>query len=430
MRLFRVAGPDVAPVAAVAALRGRPNRFLLHSGSDLDGVGRWSFAGWAEETLTGAGEDPFAALEAVIPVVERDPGGPVPLAVGWLGYDLGRFVERRLAARPAGEDDVEDLFFALPRAVWRHDGRTGRGETVGWDEGAVKALAAVIAAGGTVGPRPCFGALTAPPAAMHLAAVERILAYLRAGDVFQVNLARRWFAPLVEAGDPLALYAALDARVPFGAMIETARGAVLSGSPELFLRRGAGSERVETRPIKGTRARGADPASDRALAEALAADPKERAEHLMIVDLLRNDLGRVAAIGSVVVEDFARVVALPTVHHLISTIAGRVESSVSTAAILRATFPGGSITGAPKVRAMEIIDELEPQRRGVYTGALGYFGAGGEIDLAIVIRSGVLTRRGLAVHVGGGVVIDSTPERELEETEEKGKNWRQALAGG
>ena len=183
---------------------------------------------------------------------------------------------------------------------------------------------------------------------------------------------------------------------------------------------------VETRPIKGTRARGADPASDAALAAALTADEKELAEHLMIVDLLRNDLGRVAELGSVRVDGFARVVSLPTVHHLVSTVSCRPRGDL--AALLRATFPGGSITGAPKVRAMEIIRELEPSPRGVYTGALGWLGAGGTLDLALAIRTAVVTADRLSLSVGGGVVADSTPERELEETEEKAAAWRRALA--
>jgi para-aminobenzoate synthetase component 1 len=307
---------------------------------------------------------------------------------------------------------------------------TGRGEIVGHDERARRELAEALAEPRPPGPAPRLGPLIGPPPEEHLAAVGRILDYLRAGDVFQVNLARRLAAEVIEPGDPAVLYAALDGRAPapFGALVETASGTILSGTPERFLGRAAGSDRVETRPIKGTRARGPTPEAHAALAAELAADAKERAEHLMIVDLLRNDLGRVAQIGSVTVEDFARVVSLPTVHHLVSTISCRLAPATTTAALLRAAFPGGSITGAPKVRAMEIIDELEPARRGVYTGAIGWLGAGRELDLAIVIRSGVLTEKRLSVHVGGGVVIDSSPERELEETEEKAAGWRAAIA--
>jgi para-aminobenzoate synthetase component 1 len=280
-------------------------------------------------------------------------------------------------------------------------------------------------------PPPLLGPLTPDhPPSQHLAAVERALGYIRAGDIYQVNLARRLSAPIVTPGDPLALYARVAAAspAPFGALLECDGAVVISDSPELFLRRGAGSRRLETRPIKGTRRRGRAPAEDAALAAALAADDKERAEHLMIVDLERNDLGRVAATGSVRVEGFARVVTLPQVHHLVSTVACDVRDGASTAEILRATFPGGSITGAPKVRAMQLIDELEPTRRGPYTGAIGFLGAGGAIELSIVIRTAVLAAGTLTLHVGGGIVADSSPARELDETEEKSAGWRAALA--
>jgi anthranilate/para-aminobenzoate synthase component I len=201
--------------------------------------------------------------------------------------------------------------------------------------------------------------------------------------------------------------------------------AVVSSSPERFLHRAPGSDRLETRPIKGTRRRAGRPDEDARLAADLAADPKERAEHLMIVDLERNDLGRVARTGSVAVDSFARVVELPTVLHLVSTVS--CLTGAGAADILRATFPGGSITGAPKRRAMQIIDELEPFRRGVYTGAIGYLGQGGAIDLSIAIRTAVVSPSHLTVGVGGGVVADSTLGRELEETEEKAAAWRAIL---
>jgi para-aminobenzoate synthetase component 1 len=185
---------------------------------------------------------------------------------------------------------------------------------------------------------------------------------------------------------------------------------------------------VETRPIKGTRRRGQGAGEDARLAAELAADEKERAEHLMIVDLLRNDLGRVAETGSVRVDDFARVVSLPTVHHLVSTVSAAPRADAGAAALLGACFPGGSITGAPKIRAMQLIDELEPWRRGPYCGAIGYLGARGAIDLCIAIRTLVVCGGRLHLHVGGGIVADSTPARELEETEEKAAAWRAALA--
>ncbi|HZJ70545.1 MAG TPA: chorismate-binding protein, partial [Planctomycetota bacterium] len=217
-----------------------------------------------------------------------------------------------------------------------------------------------------------------------------------------------------------ALYRALAevAPCPYGALLEADGVTVISGSPERFL--ALVGDRVETRPIKGTRPRGPGAATE------LAASPKDAAEHLMIVDLERNDLGRVAELGSVAVDSFARVVALPTVLHLVSTVSCR--TSAGLAELLRATFPGGSITGAPKRRAMQIIDELEPFARGAYTGAFGTIGRDGALDLAIAIRTAIVTPSEVRVAVGGGVVADSTLERELEETEEKAAAWRAALA--
>ncbi|HVU50916.1 MAG TPA: anthranilate synthase component I family protein, partial [Polyangia bacterium] len=210
------------------------------------------------------------------------------------------------------------------------------------------------------------------------------------------------------------------APAPFGAFLAAGDGAaaLVGNSPERFLAldgRGA----VETRPIKGTRARARTAAGDEAARAALVGSPKDRAEHVMIVDLERNDLGRVCETGSVVVDGVARVLTLPTVHHLVSTVRGRLRAGVGLAALLEATFPGGSITGAPKRRAMQIIDELEPAARGPYTGATGWLGAAGDLDLAVAIRTALVSGGRLSLSLGGGIVADSTPEDEWAETEVK-----------
>ncbi len=202
---------------------------------------------------------------------------------------------------------------------------------------------------------------------------------------------------------------------------------IVGNSPERFLSLSCDGA-VETRPIKGTRPRGADAAADRAAAVDLSAAAKDRAEHVMIVDLERNDLGRVCRPGSVEVASLMRVVSLPTVHHLISTVRGHLRPEVGLGALLAATFPGGSVTGAPKRRAMQIIDELEPAPRGAYTGATGWLGAAGDLDLAIAIRTAVLRAGALELSVGGGIVVDSTPEAELAETEVKARAFA-ALCG-
>jgi len=227
-------------------------------------------------------------------------------------------------------------------------------------------------------------------------------------------------ARIIRTGDPLHIYAALatTAPSPYGALLEADGVTVISGSPERFL--GTVGDRIETRPIKGTRPRGASPAADRCLAQELERSEKDRAEHLMIVDLERNDLGRVCEIGSVEVARMAALRSYSRVHHLVSSVQGTLRDPGDWLALLAATFPCGSITGAPKIRAMQIIEELEPVRRGVYTGAIGVFDAAGGIDLSVAIRTALARAGSLELALGGGIVADSDPDAELRETRDKG----------
>ena len=280
-------------------------------------------------------------------------------------------------------------------------------------------------------PAPAAGPIAHGPLAAslaperHRASVRRILDYLAAGDAYQVNLTQPFAAPL-EA--PAArLFAELAARhpVPHATYLDVGDAQLVSNSPELFLRRRGA--RVETHPIKGTRPRGDTPSRDAALAAELLRDPKERAEHVMIVDLERNDLGRVAEVGSVAVETHAELETHPTVHHLVSRVAARLRPEVGLAELLRATFPGGSITGAPTRRAMEIIAELEPAPRGPYTGAVGFFAANGDVELALAIRTAVVRCGTVRWGAGGGIVAESDPDRELAECWLKTAALRRAL---
>jgi len=275
---------------------------------------------------------------------------------------------------------------------------------------------------GSVGRTPLTPRL---PRARYLAAVRRILDYLADGDAYQVNLTQPFAAPL--AAPAWALFGRLARRhpVPHGAYLDVGGAALVANSPELFLRRRGPC--IETRPIKGTRPRGASPARDAALAAELRHDAKEQAEHVMIVDLERNDLGRIAVPGSVTVGPFAQVESHPTVHHLVSTVRARVRAGVGIADVLRATFPGGSVTGAPKLRAMEIIRELEPEPRGAYTGAFGVFHPSGDVELGLGIRTAVVEGGVVRWHAGGGIVADSDPERELAEAWLKTAALRLAL---
>jgi para-aminobenzoate synthetase component 1 len=259
----------------------------------------------------------------------------------------------------------------------------------------------------------------------YIKAVAAAREYICAGDIFQVNLSQRFEADLNIP--PYELYQRLRRinPAPFASYLNFDDVSVVSASPERFLKiRG---DWVETRPIKGTRPRGKSGAEDKALAQELLSSAKDRAENVMIVDLERNDLGRVSRYGTVKVTELAILETYPTVFHLTSTVVGRLSPGKSRIDLLKATFPGGSITGAPKVRAMEIIDELEPTRRSVYTGSIGYLSFDGGMDLNIVIRTFVIKGSKAYFQVGGGIVYDSEPEAEYQETLDKARALIQAL---
>ena len=262
----------------------------------------------------------------------------------------------------------------------------------------------------------------------YLDAVARVREYIVAGDIFQANLSQRLQAPLHEA--PFDLYRRLRRRnpAPFAAYFDCGDLTVLSASPERFLRLDEHGS-VETRPIKGTRPRGLGPMHDAALGRALAESEKDRAENVMIVDLLRNDLSRVCRPGSVRVPELFALEHHPTVHHLVSTVVGELTPGADAVDLVRATFPGGSITGAPKVRAMEIIAELEPTRRGAYCGSVGYLSRTGAMDTSIVIRTFVADGRRLTIHVGGGITWKSDPAAEWDETVAKASGPLGAIGG-
>jgi para-aminobenzoate synthetase component 1 len=262
----------------------------------------------------------------------------------------------------------------------------------------------------------------------YLDAVARVREYIVAGDIFQANLSQRFQGPLTEP--PFDLYRRLRRRnpAPFAAYLGFGELEILSASPERFLRLDQDQRRIETRPIKGTRPRGLGPMHDAALGRALAESEKDRAENVMIVDLLRNDLSRVCRPGTVRVPELFALEHHPTVHHLVSTVVGELDTGAGAEDLLRAAFPGGSITGAPKVRAMEIIAELEPTQRGVYCGSIGYISATGAMDTNIVIRTYLALRGQIYFQAGGGIVADSDPELEYRETLDKARGLIETLA--
>jgi para-aminobenzoate synthetase component 1 len=439
--VIAVPAAPLRPAEAARRAATRPGAFWISApGPDGTSVGRHFVGAEPERVVRGRAPDDVGALRELEAAwveararwrgTSAAPPG-IPVGVGWLSYDLGRplvGLARRGDAAPAGWPSLE---FGFHDAVWTSDA-AGEARIFARDAAAAARLRDRLAAP-TPGEvlAPAVGALAPDlPDEVFLAGVRRILEYLAAGDVYQVNLARRLSAPL-GPGNPVELAAVLAARAPapHGAFIATADGAALLGnSPERYLSVDPDG-RIETAPIKGTRPRGGDPGADRAAARALLDSPKDWAEHVMIVDLERNDLGRVCRTGTVEVAALGRLLTLPTVHHLVSTVRGVLRPEVGLEALIAATFPGGSITGAPKRRAMQIIDELEPYARGPYTGATGWLGAAGDLDLAIAIRTALARGGRLSVSVGGGIVADSVAEAELAETEVKARAFA-ALGGG
>ncbi len=447
--------PWTACDAAGAAdrLRGRPGLAWLDSALGDARLGRWSvvtsnprwsLVAYGSEVLYDGPCGPRrlrpGALAAFARAVEAEPPPEDPReaaaldlpfvggAIGYLGFELGREVER-LPATTLDDVGAPDLAMSWYDAALVWDGLEGRGWLVGRAE-AVAALRERLEADPIEGGAASASSLRANMTqAAYAAAVDRAKAYIRSGDIYQVNLAQRFSA--IVTGEGYDLYRRLrDASpAPFAAYLD-GRGAfggveVLSSSPERFLL--ADGERLETRPIKGTRPRGATPEEDERQAAELRASAKDMAEHVMIVDLERNDLGRVARTGSVRVPELAALESFRQVHHLTSTVVAERRGDVRLEALLRATFPGGSITGAPKVRALEIIDELEPTVRGVYTGAIGYVSAHGRLDLNIAIRTITLADGVAHLHVGGAIVDDSSAEAEYIETLDKARGMARAL---
>ncbi len=387
-------------------------------------------------------EDPFRVLREILHGYRQPRLAGLPPflggGIGYLAYELGRLIER-LPESAVDDLGLPEMSFAFYDQVVAHDHVSGEtwlaagtvsGDGIGAEERwktAIERLAAEP---------PSYGAPATPAETGftcgftrtdYLEAVRRVKEYILAGDIYQANLSQRFSAPVSE--HPWTLYRRLRRlnAAPFAAYLNFGPVQVCSSSPERFVR--IDGERVETRPIKGTRHRGRDAEEDRRLAAELLASPKDRAELSMIVDLERNDLGRVCSYGSVQVEEHAVIESYATVHHLVSTVVGELHPGRDVVDLLRASFPGGSITGAPKIRSMEIIDELEPTARSVYTGCIGYLGFDGRADLNIAIRTALVVDGRAYFQVGGGIVADSVPEDEYQETLDKGEAIFHALRG-
>ncbi|MFQ5793974.1 MAG: aminodeoxychorismate synthase component I [Candidatus Bipolaricaulia bacterium] len=356
----------------------------------------------------------------------RNSPPPIAGAVGYFGYDLVRSIEDLPATT---EDDLgmPDIHLGFYDTGLCFDHLTGRCiiSAVALDDPAEDKIAALrrcLEKPVSVEDPPCRVAGASPIRSnftreAYLEGIEAVQRYLRAGDVYQVNLSQRLETVTRLPGYAVYLQLRRINPEPFAAYLNFGEFKILSASPERFLK--VTGRSVGTRPIKGTRPRGATPEEDRRLRGELLASEKDRAELMMIVDLERNDLGKVCRYGSVRVTELRGIEAHPKVFHTVSTVEGKLRSGVGAGDLLRATFPSGSVTGAPKVRAMEIIDELEPTRRGLYTGAIGRLGFDGTVDLNIVIRTIVMKRERVYYQVGGGIVVDSQSEAEYQETLDK-----------
>ena len=445
--------PPPDPLECCARLAGLPGLVLLDSASHRPGIGRYSFVsadpvqsfrahGRRTEVRDGDGwrtvdADLLDVVERAIAPLRREAVAALPPfqggALGFLGYEFGGVLERLPAPKPDGAT-IPDGAFGIHdwTLAWDHDAGAAWLVSTGIDASGTVSSARAAARADDVLARlaaPVAPRRAAPVTAAtltstftrdeYVAAVRRVREYILAGDVFQVNLSQRFEAPF--AGDSLALYARLRAETPapFAGYLDGGDFQLVSASPERFLL--VDGDRVETRPIKGTRPRGATPALDDVLAAELSGSAKDRAENVMIVDLLRNDLSRVCRPGTVRATDLLALERHPTVHHLVSTVEGRLNAGAGGVALLRAAFPGGSITGAPKVRAMEIIAELEPAPRGPYCGTMGYLSLAGAMDTSILIRTCVVHGGRLRFSAGGGIVADSDPAAEYAETLDKAR---------
>jgi anthranilate synthase component 1 len=462
------------PVSAYGKLRqflrgrsGPAQTFLLESVEGGEHIARYSFLGGGPRAVfTSRGAscevayadgrverveagDPLEVLRAhmaqyrpvIDPALPRFHGG----AVGYIGYDAIARFEPRVPLAKREVHDWPDILMAVTDTLLifdhtRHTLKVVSNVHIDGDAGAaydaaVRQLDALCAA--LTAPQPHqvvdIHARPAPLAArsnltreQFREAVHKAKEYIRAGDIIQVVLSQRFETDY--SGDPLDLYRAIRCvnPSPYLYCLEFGGRAVVGSSPEIHVRNEEG--RVEVRPIAGTRPRSDDAAQDQALADELLADPKERAEHIMLVDLGRNDLGRVCRYGSVRVPELMVIERYSHVMHIVSDVVGELAAWRDAYDVMRATFPAGTVSGAPKIRAMEIVGELEPDRRGPYAGAIGYFGFSGNLDSCITIRTALLDGRKAYVQAGAGIVADSDPDKEYEETCNKARGMLVALA--
>ncbi len=444
------------PLSVYLKLANKPYSYLLESVQGGERFGRYSFIGLPAETrfevrghqcremrgnelvAESQQDDPLSWIAEQQARVRAAPRPDLPRFLGGLvgcfGYETVKYIEKRLAASDKPDSlQTPDILLLLSEQIVAFDNLSGKlylvvyadpGETGAWQQAQTRLeqLLGMLRQSVEVPPESPTKAVPARSEfaqADFMKAVERAKQYIYDGDIMQVVLSQRMSAPF--AATPLSLYRALRALNPSPYMFYFDMGDfhIVGSSPEILVR--LENDVVTLRPIAGTRPRGATREADLELEKDLLADPKERAEHVMLMDLGRNDVGRVARTGSVKVSETMVVERYSHVMHIVSNVEGRLKSGLDAMAVLKASFPAGTVSGAPKVRAMEIIDELEPSKRGIYAGAVGYLGFSGDMDVAIALRTAVVKDGTLYVQAGAGIVADSVPESEWIETQNKAR---------
>lgn len=455
--IFKLPKTACDPLRWAVALRPIGGLVFFDSALAHHTLGRYSFIAadpfhrlmveGAQVKLDGVAkaDDPFTIIENLMARYRLEPIADLPPFQGGIagifGYGLRHYIER-LPRHRHDDQGIPDLVLGAYDLVIAFDHVTDNGWIISSGLPAIDIAREKRAKARIAWALDLFDrssdttedsnwAIAARPemsSADYKSMVRKTINYIEAGDIYQANMTQRFRASLHSGIDRLKLYRTLRRRNPatFASFIEFGDIAILSSSPERFLSLRNG--KVETRPIKGTRPRGRNSTEDQSLSDELLASEKDRAENLMIVDLLRNDISRVCYPGSVKVPELWKLESYSTVHHLVSVVTGKMLADKSAVDLLRAAFPGGSVTGAPKIRAMEIIAELEPTARGPYCGALGYLGFDGSLDSSIVIRSYCIKGDDLTFQVGGGIVADSDPALEFEESLVKAKALIEVLA--
>jgi para-aminobenzoate synthetase component 1 len=433
---------DRSVLELFGSFQKEPYCFILDSNLQNDRLGRYSFMGsnpflilkskdkditlWEKGQVTKLKGDPFEVMKAQLKRYKHTLQHPLPFiggAVGYFAYDMCHHIEK-LPRKAVDDVELPDCCFCFYDSLLAVDHIENKVYAIalGIQEAAEMQIAKLLekankpaaASQEHAAARTCGEITSNFTKEDYKKAVQRVRDYIQRGDIYQANLTQRFSCPTEE--EAFSLYQRLRKLnpAPFACFMDFGEGQLLSSSPERFVK--IRERHIETRPIKGTRPRGKTPAEDEANKKELLDSEKDQSELLMIVDLERNDLGRVSKTGTVKVPELFYLEEYATVHHLVSTITGEMKEGLEEMDVIRAAFPGGSITGAPKIRAMEVIDELEPTQRNIYTGSIGYLSFNGNVDLNIAIRTMVMKNQRVYFQAGGGIVWDSDPEMEYEET--------------